>query len=241
VRGWLTFDLLPAETRNAMWPRSARAAEAAGRDPLQLRQAIRVNGEPGETRPALVTEARRSRDERGGVCVRVVGMPSPSLSIDAVEADVTDALLALSRVFVGLAARTLAQLDEDVTLPQYRVLVLLVSHGPQRVVDLSQELQVTSSTATRMCNRLVRKGLAERQERADDRRASWIGLTGAGRELVDEVMRLRREAIAELVREVAITRPVAFAGVVHAFVEASGEISASEWRAVTGSQKYVHG
>jgi DNA-binding MarR family transcriptional regulator len=168
-------------------------------------------------------------------------MPSPSLSLDVVEADVTDALLALSRVFVGLAARTLAQLDEDVTLPQYRVLVLLVSRGPQRVIDLSQELQVTSSTATRMCNRLVRKGLAERQERADDRRASWIGLTPAGRNLVDEVMRLRRKAIGDLVREVAITRPIAFAGVVHAFVEAAGEVSAAEWRVVADSQKTMHG
>jgi DNA-binding MarR family transcriptional regulator len=166
-------------------------------------------------------------------------MPS-SLSLDAVEADVTDALLALSRVFVGLAARTLAQIDEDVTLPQYRVLVLLVSHGPQRVIDLAQELEVTSSTATRMCNRLARKGLAERQVRADDRRASWIGLTPAGRDLVDEVMRRRREAIAGLVQEVPITRPVAFAGVVHAFVEAAGEVSAAQWRSMAVSQNYVH-
>jgi DNA-binding MarR family transcriptional regulator len=174
------------------------------------------------------------------VCVTVVGMSPSSLSLDAVETDVTDALLALSRVLVGLAARSLAQLDEDVTLPQYRVLVVLVSHGPQRVVDLSQELDVTSSTAARMCNRLVRKGLAERQERADDRRASWIGLTPAGRELVGAVMRLRREAIAHLVRDVSITRPVAFAATLHALVEAAGEASPAEWRSATTSQNYVH-
>jgi DNA-binding MarR family transcriptional regulator len=170
-------------------------------------------------------------------------MATPSLPLEAVEEEVVEALLAVSRVFVGLAARTLAQIDEDVTLPQYRVLVLLVSRGPQRVVDLSQELAVTSSTATRMCNRLIRKGLAERQERPDDRRASWMTLTASGRDLVGEVMTLRREAVAALVREVSLTRPMAFASVLHAFVEAAGEVPASVWRQrweKSASQNYVH-
>ena len=166
-------------------------------------------------------------------------------SLDAAEEEVIDALLAMSRLFVGVAARSLAQLADDVTLPQYRVLVLLVSRGPQRVIDLSQELAVTSSTATRMCDRLVRKGLAARFERPEDRRATWIGLTPAGRDLVGEVMRRRRTAIGELVREVSLTRPYAFASVLHAFVEAAGEVPAAQWQerwrnSVPPSQIYVH-
>lgn len=140
------------------------------------------------------------------------------------------ALLALSRVFVGVAARSLADLDEDVTLAQYRTLVVLVSRGPQRIVDLADELAVTSSTATRMCNRLVRKGLVARQERPDDRRAAWVTLTPAGADLVGEVMVRRRQTIGALVGDLSLTRPVAFASVLNALVEAAGELSDAEWR-----------
>jgi DNA-binding MarR family transcriptional regulator len=145
------------------------------------------------------------------------------------EAEVVGALLALSRAFVGLAARSLSGIAEDVTLPQFRTLVVLVSRGPQRVGDLAQELTVTSSTAVRMCNRLVGKGLVAREERADDRRAAWITLTPGGRELVGEVMRRRRESLAEVIAELSLTRPLAFASVLNALVEAVGEVPDAQW------------
>lgn len=141
----------------------------------------------------------------------------------------TDALLALSRVFVGLAARSMAEVDDDVTLPQFRTLVFLVSRGPLRVVDLAAELGVQPSTATRLVNRLDRKGLVRRLERPDDRRAAWLALTDAGQALVGTVTRHRRDAIAAMVRELSMTRPLAFASVVHALVEAAGEPSSAQW------------
>ncbi|GFJ91788.1 hypothetical protein Prum_054300 [Phytohabitans rumicis] len=73
-------------------------------------------------------------------------------------AAVIDGLLGVSRVLVGLTARSLGELDADVTLVQTRALVLLASRGPQRTVDLAVELNVAPSTVTRMCDRLVRKG-----------------------------------------------------------------------------------
>jgi DNA-binding MarR family transcriptional regulator len=145
------------------------------------------------------------------------------------EDEVVGALLALSRAFVGVAARSLGGLDEDVTLPQFRTLVVLVSRGPQRVTDLAQELSVTSSTAVRMCNRLVRKGLVAREERPEDRRAAWIVLTPVGRELVGEIMQRRREALSEVIAELSLTRPLAFASVLNALVEAVGEVPDQQW------------
>ena len=76
--------------------------------------------------------------------------------------DLVDALLSASRAMVALAARSLADLDAEVTLPQFRALVVLASRGPQRVVDISAELGVNASTGTRMCDRLVRKTLIRR-------------------------------------------------------------------------------
>jgi DNA-binding MarR family transcriptional regulator len=145
------------------------------------------------------------------------------------EDAVVGALLALSRSFVGDAARSLAGLDEEVTLPQFRTLVVLVSRGPQRIVDLAQELTVTSSTATRMCNRLVGKGLVTREERLDDRRAAWVVLTGAGRDLVGQVTRRRRDSIAALVAELCMSRPLGFASVLNALVEGAGELPDVQW------------
>jgi DNA-binding MarR family transcriptional regulator len=149
--------------------------------------------------------------------------PSPG------EAEVVGALLALSRYFVGEAARSLAGLDEEVTLPQFRTLVVLVSRGPQRIVDLAYELTVTSPTATRMCNRLVGKGLVTRQERLDDRRAAWVVLTEAGRDLVGTVTRRRRDSIAALVADLSMTRPLGFASVLNALVEVAGELPDAQW------------
>jgi DNA-binding MarR family transcriptional regulator len=164
-------------------------------------------------------------------------LPAPQARLSAAQArlsapedEVVGALMGLSRVFVGEAARSLADLDEDVTLQQFRTLVVLVSAGPQRIVDLAHELTVTSSTATRMCNRLVRKGLVAREERAEDRRAAWITLTKAGRDLVGEVMSRRRKNIALLIAELGLTRPLAFASVVNAIVEAAGELPEAQWR-----------
>jgi DNA-binding MarR family transcriptional regulator len=161
---------------------------------------------------------------------RVAGPPVTSrTSLSPDEDQVVGALLALSRVFVAETARSLSGLDEDVTLPQFRTLVVLVSRGPQRVADLAQELAVTSSTAVRMCNRLVRKGLVARQERPDDRRVAWITLTAAGRDLVGEATRRRREGLAELVAALPMARPLAFASVLNVMVEGAGEVPDPQW------------
>ena len=55
-----------------------------------------------------------------------------------------------SRAFVGLTARALAAVDGDVTLPQFRAMVVIAVRGPQRVSDITDEVQVNPSTATRM-------------------------------------------------------------------------------------------
>jgi len=44
---------------------------------------------------------------------------------------VVDAVLSASRVLVAVAARSLSGVAEDVTLTQYRSLVVLASRGPR--------------------------------------------------------------------------------------------------------------
>jgi DNA-binding MarR family transcriptional regulator len=142
---------------------------------------------------------------------------------------VVDGLLAVSRMLIGHAARSLAQIDANVTLPQFRALVVLAT-GPRRTIDLAAELQVQPSAATRMCDRLVRKNLIARYERPDDRRATWLMLTPAGRDLVEEVMRRRREDLTTVVRGLEITDPDTFGATLNALVAAAGEMPEEEWR-----------
>lgn len=140
-----------------------------------------------------------------------------------------DAFLGTSRVLVALAAQSLAQRDPDVTLVQFRALVVLASRGPQRTTDLATTLAIAPSTVTRMCDRLARRGLVQRFRRAADRRATWVGLTDSGQDLVGEVMRYRRAAIARLVRSIKIEDAETCSSMLNAFVEAAGELPESSW------------
>ncbi len=88
---------------------------------------------------------------------------------------VVDSVLSASRVLVAVAARSLADFAEEVTLTQYRTLVVLASRGPQNVAGLAEAVGVTPATATRMCDRLVKKKLiARRSERGDRRQVRLV-------------------------------------------------------------------
>src|ERR1700745_1711626 len=77
--------------------------------------------------------------------------------------ELVDTVLAASRALVAVAARSLAAAGDEVTLPQYRALVVLAARGPQGTAELAAALAVNPSTATRMCDRLGGQGLIRRQ------------------------------------------------------------------------------
>jgi DNA-binding MarR family transcriptional regulator len=143
--------------------------------------------------------------------------------------DVTDALLVASRALVAVAARSLASVDSDVTLSQYRALVVLASRGPQTVGQLADEIGVHASTATRLCDRLVSRRLITRVQSAANRRETHITLSVKGRRLVDDVTRRRRHELRTIVRRLPaeLTRPMIVA--LNAFADAAGEVPEQDW------------
>lgn len=150
-------------------------------------------------------------------------------AVDA-RADLLEALLTATRVMVSLAARSLADLDAEVTLPQYRALVVLASRGPQRVVDISTELGVNPSTGTRMCDRLVRKGLIRRYRTSTDRRAVRLTLTPTGQHLVHEITRRRRDELSTLIDTIPTTAHEPVTAALRALAAQTGELPDSQWR-----------
>lgn len=142
--------------------------------------------------------------------------------------DVTEAVLAASRIFVGLAAESLADLG-DITLPQYRAVVILCTRGPQHLGQLAEALDVNPSTATRLCDRLVRKSLVGRVASTADRREVTLTATARGQKLVTAVTKRRRAKVSRLVGKLS---PDDRAQLVHALgvlAAAAGEAPEQSW------------
>jgi DNA-binding MarR family transcriptional regulator len=148
-----------------------------------------------------------------------------------VDPAAVDAVLTASRSMVAVATRSLGAAAEETTIAQYRALVVLASRGPQRLVDLAEALGVAPSTAGRMCDRLVRKGLIRRHRARADRRAVQVSVTPAGRRVVDEATTRRRALIAEILAKLPLPAQQAVAQALREFADAAGEIPDSEWPA----------
>ena len=145
-----------------------------------------------------------------------------------VDEDLRETVMAASRALVGIAARSLAEVAADVSLAQFRVLLLL--DGSSRTMgELSQSLTVHPSTVTRTCDLLVGKGLIRRQGGADNRRVVSAELTRRGRRLVAKAMDRRRALIEEALGRMP---PAAQRRVAHSLAEfavAAGEVSDHAW------------
>ncbi|MBC9728866.1 MarR family winged helix-turn-helix transcriptional regulator [Streptomyces sp. TRM68367] len=152
-------------------------------------------------------------------------MPEPETPAgdeDDVDA-VTRAVLTASRLLVAVSARSLAAVEERVTLAQFRMLVVLFTRGATKLVDLADLLQVAPSTAMRMIDRLIAAGLADRQTNPDNRRETLLRLTAEGRRTVEDVTARRRAEISTIVERLAPRQRTALIEALSAFNEAGGE------------------
>lgn len=143
--------------------------------------------------------------------------------------EITETVLTTSRVFVALAARSLAVLDAEVTLPQYRLLIVLAAHGPQGLGSLAASLAVNASTATRMCDRLIRKGLVRRRVSSHDRREVRLALTKVGRQLVYETTARRRVELGRLLEVIPADKQRALVAALSLLNAAAGEVPDQDW------------
>jgi DNA-binding MarR family transcriptional regulator len=145
------------------------------------------------------------------------------------QEELTDAVLAASRALVAIAVRSLAAAGEDVTLPQYRALVVLGYRGQQRVAELAAELGVNSSTATRLAGRLEAKGLVRRYSSPEDRRATCVQISDEGTAVVVAVTRRRRREISRVLRTFPPSGRRALLDALQGFADAAGEGPEQSW------------
>lgn len=150
-------------------------------------------------------------------------------AIEDEDREVIDAVLSASRALVAVAARSLATCEAEITLPQYRMLVVLCARGPQRVADLAEALAVLPSTATRMCDRLAAKHLIRRSRSPQDRRIVHVAVTAAGRDLVDRVSDTRRQELRRVLDQMAPSGRPALIAALRSFSLAAGEVPEEDW------------
>jgi len=139
---------------------------------------------------------------------------------------VTEAVLTASRLLVAVSARSLNEVEDSLTLPQFRALVVLSSRGPLRLTHLAEHLAVNPSTAMRMAERLNAAGMIDRAPNPENRRESILALTETGRRVVAQVTSRRRDEIAAIVQAMPAAHRDRLVEALEAFSAAGGEPAA---------------
>lgn len=134
-----------------------------------------------------------------------------------------DATLTASRALLGVVARSVASALEVVTLPQFRVLVLLFTGGPTRIGSLAEQMGAVPSTFTRSVDRMVAGGWISRAENPDSRREVLIELTDDGRRLVEAVTERRRREIVAVLKKLSADEGAMVSRAFALFNAAAGE------------------
>jgi DNA-binding MarR family transcriptional regulator len=118
------------------------------------------------------------------------------------RAQVDQALLALEieRLLTAGIAITAIAIDQtedaaDLTLAQWRALVVAGRNESVRVGELATNLGMSVPSASRLVRRIEARGLVTARRAEDDRRATNVRLTAGGRRLVEAVVGRRRALI----------------------------------------------
>lgn len=86
----------------------------------------------------------------------------------------------------------------DYTMPQLKVLLCLYINGPYRMGDLATALGVSMPAATGIVNRLVNKGVIDRDHDTQDRRVVTCRLTSEGDREISSLWLAKFEVFQEI-------------------------------------------
>lgn len=139
------------------------------------------------------------------------------------RADEVESVLRASRALLGVVAQSVVEALESVTLPQFRVLVVLASSGPAPIGVLAATLGSVPSTFSRFLDRMEEAGLVARQPSPGSRREVLIALEPRGAAIVEEATERRRRAIAEILRRLGSAERAALVAALDSFSLAAGE------------------
>jgi DNA-binding MarR family transcriptional regulator len=100
------------------------------------------------------------------------------------------------RELIPLVSKEWLQLD--LTMPQLKVVLILVLNGSARMSAIASQLGVSLATATGVVDRLVEQGIVLRHDQPGDRRVVLCSLSDKGQKLIGGLWRLHQEEEREM-------------------------------------------
>jgi len=107
---------------------------------------------------------------------------------------------------IGITARAIEQTPEakDLTLLQWRVLVVAAEPPGIRIGELAAHLGVSVPSASRLVRRVEARELITATRDGDDRRVTTVAVSARGGRLVDAVVGVRRALIRRALADIPI-------------------------------------
>lgn len=134
--------------------------------------------------------------------------------------------LALELVAVTARALTDAVNDLELTLPQWRVLVVIGQRRtPLRVGEIASRIDASLPSTSRILRRLERRGLITTRRDERDRRATLVRLTPTGVSARRKVMQARQRSVAAALGDGASPMPTTLVDGLEAIVKALTPLS----------------
>lgn len=126
------------------------------------------------------------------------------LTVDPDTADALKLWVVLSRAQAAVANHVAADVQRHgLTLTEFAILEALYHRGAMLLGEVQRRILVSSGGITFLVDRLVAKGLVERQACPSDRRARYAALTPDGEALIARIFPDHAEAIRRAVNTLA--------------------------------------
>lgn len=129
-----------------------------------------------------------------------------------------------TRDLVGVALRSLTAINDVLTLPQFRLMLVLHEQRALPSTHVAQALGLAGSSVTRMADKLCAAGYVERGNEPSHRSVVTLSLTTRGHAVVREAVADRRRELAQLLERLdPQTRAACVAGLRELHVHAGDE------------------
>src|SRR3954452_13205592 len=121
---------------------------------------------------------------------------------ESAPADIVAQILEQLAPLVARQRKALVQAGcfRQISSTHLHVLYVLVSRGAMPMSRLAEQLDVSLPNVTGIVERMVERGFVERTRPEDDRRVVEVGITAAGREVIDEIDTIKRQEMANIIR-----------------------------------------
>jgi DNA-binding MarR family transcriptional regulator len=127
---------------------------------------------------------------------QAVDPPSPKADQAA-----TELMEAMPAIMQFMRTEMRSQREPSLSVPQFRVLAFLSRHPNASLSEVADHIGITRASASAMVDRLVQRGLVDRQEDPSERRHIMLKLTLTGSDLLESMRNSTRQTIAGLLNK----------------------------------------